>query len=303
MDTDEWPPERQELSIIEALKLINGKGDDQIYIDKDLIYKAAIGELTIYVLTDNWSAEYIYQIDNSKVVTDWEYHFTGPEQPPFPDSKDPEEYKRQTQALENFPGIQEIICGNLTGYGRKGAHEYFYALRMSGYKPIVAETFKRFYEGKLASKIELNLSKIMKLKGDTKEYFFCPDPEVLLQDALERDQLFVMKADLHRVFPNESAAPAVAKPKAGATQETQDDAEITPASPMHTAEVKSQPSERSGIRERKKAEKQAEHQRWRTRAEQVHAEHPDWPQLRISKHIAPEFGVEFKTINNNIKIR
>jgi len=63
------------------------------------------------------------------------------------------------------------------------------------------------------------------------------------------------------------------------------------------------PSRRTGIRDRKKAETLARHQEWQTRAEQVHAEHPDWPQLRISKYIAPEFGVELKTINNNIKIR
>jgi hypothetical protein len=62
------------------------------------------------------------------------------------------------------------------------------------------------------------------------------------------------------------------------------------------------PSNQSGVRERKKAETEDRHRQWQTRAEQLRAEHPDWPQLRISKHIAPEFGVDFKTINNNIKL-
>jgi hypothetical protein len=220
VDTNEWPSERQELSIVEALKLINGKCDDPTYIDKDLIYKAAIGELTIYVLTDNWSAQYIYDIEKSKVVSDWKLRFTAPEHPPFPDSKDREEYKRQTQAQVNWPGVQEVIYGNRTGYGRKGAHEDLYGLRMSGYKPIAAETFKRFYEGDVSSKIELNLSKSLELKDNTKEYFFCPDPEVLLQDAIKNDKLFVMKADLLRVFPNEASATDDAKTKVAASKKT-----------------------------------------------------------------------------------
>jgi len=226
--------ERQFLYIKEGLKLINGKDDDTPYIEDDLIFKAAIGELTIYVLTNSWNAGEIYEIDHSKPDTDLKIRFTGPEQPPFPNSQDMEELERQNQAYQNWVGSRDAVYGNRTIYGKRGANGGFYGIRMSGHKPIAADTFKQFYEGDSSSKIELNLGKILKSTDSTKEYIFCPDPEVLLQDAREGGKLFVKKDELQKVFSKEKK---VLRPKnTFATEQPQSNLEDDIAKSINTIE-------------------------------------------------------------------
>ena len=61
------------------------------------------------------------------------------------------------------------------------------------------------------------------------------------------------------------------------------------------------PSERSGIRERKKAEKQAEYRRWRAMYDQLFADNPKMVPSKAIKCVAEKFGKEFKTISNHIR--
>jgi len=295
VDKNKSNSRRPEIGVLEAVGIYYPSIED-------LIYEAANGMLSIYIKPFEWEIKLIAsrkvpapktkeeRIELIKKRHDYMTHIER-----YLDDL-VNEISEETVSVSTFDG-------QFTIYPNNSLNRLNYIQPLMGFIPISDVTISDFRDG-LEDTIFLKLNDLVGIsENSSASFYFITLPFVSFIDALNDGKLYVMKADLHRVFPNESAAPAVAKPKAGATQETQDDAEITPASPMHTAEVKSQPSERSGIRERKKAEKQAEHQRWRTRAEQVHAEHPDWPQLRISKHIAPEFGVEFKTINNNIKIR
>jgi hypothetical protein len=102
VDTNDCPSEREYLSVAEGLNLINDKNIGSTYVVDDLIYKAAIGQLIIYVLTNDWSASQIYEIDHSKPNTDLKIRFTGPKEPPFPNSKDMEELERQTLTVVSW---------------------------------------------------------------------------------------------------------------------------------------------------------------------------------------------------------
>ena len=169
--------------------------------------------------------------------------------------------------------------------------------------PISDVTISYFRDG-LEAEILLKLNDLVGISDNSSEsFFFITLPFVRFIDALNDEQLFVMKADLQRIFPNESSVSDEVKPKDGAAQETQDNAEITPASPMQTAAEKNRPSNPSGIRERKKAETKARHQLWQPRYNQLLAENPKLTPSTVIGKVATEFGVSAKTIRNNIKIR
>ncbi|HEY4963704.1 MAG TPA: hypothetical protein VIH90_03355, partial [Candidatus Saccharimonadales bacterium] len=63
------------------------------------------------------------------------------------------------------------------------------------------------------------------------------------------------------------------------------------------------PTSASSVRERKKAETEARHQKWQAKYDQLRAENPKWEPSKAIKRIETELGVPSKTIRNNIKIR
>ena len=300
MDTNDCPSEREYLSVAEGLNLINDKNIGSTYVVDDLIYKAAIGQLIIYVLTNDWSASQIYEIDHSKPNTDLKIRFTGPKEPPFPNSKDMEELERQTLAYKNWVGTQDAVYGNRTIYGQRGQNVGFYALRMSSHKPIAAITFKKFYEGDFSSKIELNLGKILNSTDSTKEYYFCPDLEVLLQDALDDGKLYVKRHELQNVFPSEIPAIVVAMPKsvpvAKCEQEAQDGEKIMPVSPSHTGEMNTPKQKISGAGKKtvRGPSEKTEGLRadWRRRAAVKRAKNPALSDIQIARAIEADLRKE-----------
>lgn len=187
---------------------------------EDLFQAAADGDLTIYVLADNWNAESVYEIDTTKVLGDLSITFTGTPPPALPDSEDEEEFERQYQAWHNGKDKQDTTIGNVTFYGRNGTYRELYKYTRSGFQPISAKTIIDYRKGDVSSKIELDLNRILNLSDDTKERFFCPDPQVLLQDALNSGMLFVMKDDLTRLISNESIDPDNAKGKDDVSRKT-----------------------------------------------------------------------------------
>ena len=235
MEKDERPSERPFLHLEEGLKLINGDNDAAYTLD-DLIFKASTGQLTIYALAHNWNASKIYQIDNSKPNTDLKIRLTGPERPPLPQSTDPAEFERQKQAFENSSGVQDMVYGNRTVFGKSGSSGSLYALHQSGYKPIAAITFKQYYEGNTSAKIELNLSEILELTDGTKEFFFCSDPAVLLQEAIDKGKLYVTKDGMLAAFSKRHATKKNAASSASVVEPPQEETpEIaTPADPVST---------------------------------------------------------------------
>ncbi len=205
--------ERPELSIAEAAEQLH-------WAEADLIYYAAEGKLTFYILANKWVADRIYEINNSKEDSNIKIAFTGPLPPPVPSSKDSEEFEREYQAWEKGKDCQDMTCGNKTYYAKNGAYRDLYKLTLSGYQPIAKHTFFKYRDGTTSENIEILFNEKLNLTKNVVEYYFCPTPEILLIDAINDGKLFVKKADLQTLASNNSLHPDDVKPKDGVHRNT-----------------------------------------------------------------------------------
>lgn len=181
-----------EIVINEAVELIGCKVDD-------LFHMASQDELRIYFLADHCKTKEIYSIDQSK---NWltPRFVTGPEAPPYGSSDDPEEWGRQMQAHEIGLQRQDVSTGQLTTYGRLTDFKYLYEKQWKGCQPIVADTFSKFFDGNGPAEIQLDLDCICKWEATSIKHFVRLEPDSHVNEALYEGKLFVLKADLLKIF-------------------------------------------------------------------------------------------------------
>lgn len=191
-------------------RLITGRPmltiDEAIQMGKcnvaDLFYKAEIGELTIYVIADGWKVGRIYEIDHSiKLdINKPRAYFRSPDlsKLPQPDSAEFDAvsdalFRQQSQLESN----QDFIVGNKILYGSLNGFRKVFDY-IADQQPIAAKTFKEYRISPEKAEITLDLNRILELKIPDKvhERFICPEPAVLVQDALLNGKLVVMAAEL-----------------------------------------------------------------------------------------------------------
>lgn len=192
MANTKFQSKRPYLSLSEAIK------EYECTVD-DLLYEASIGDLTIYVLADNWLAEQIYEADPTKDVSSLLVTYSGPQRAPIPDSYDEEEFERQYQAFINSKDREDISIGMYTFYGSRGIYRVLYERQWTGHQPIAVETLLKYRKGATATSIEIDVNKSLKLNNEAVERLMKPKSEFRFLDALNDGKLFVMKADMDRL--------------------------------------------------------------------------------------------------------
>lgn len=169
----------------------------------DLFYKAEIGELVVYVITDGWQAGRIYEIDHS-IDFAWPptltFRGTDPGPMPLPENGDGDNYEETLRQWNRLNDSRDQIFGNVIDYGRFGVFRDKYKWPLVDQQPIAAHTFKAYRIDPTKAAIELDLNQILNKPDKTHERYIRPEPSVLLQDSLSNGKLVVGKADLERLL-------------------------------------------------------------------------------------------------------
>lgn len=153
----------------------------------DLLYKAEIGELTIYAIADGWKVGRITEIDHSLE---------------FAPTKGVR-FRRLdgTVYLGALPDKTEdvIFAGNYITYGSEGRLRIFYDSDLEDRQPITARTFKEYRISSEKATVEIDFNQLHKLSDKVHERYMCPEPAVLIHDLFLNGKLVVMKADIQRL--------------------------------------------------------------------------------------------------------
>ena len=216
---------REKFSILEGAEYLGWKVDD-------IIYLAGMGKLTIYVQAENWTAKSIYEIDHNvaeklgisikypakprdllKAVKsakrnpdspkDIDLAFIVTGRNPLSESNSPYS-KDLLDYNDSFLSDEKVTVGIRTIYERVGKHQGYYEDSWSGLQPIATKSIYSFSKNPDLTKIELDFNKMLFLPSISVERFFCPDPDVLLKDAIKDGKLYVYKTHLERLISNEN---------------------------------------------------------------------------------------------------
>jgi hypothetical protein len=160
---------------------------------QDFFFFAVKGDIQIYVTTNNLVTEEIYELDSSY---DYSQKLVD---------KALDEYQRQAQQ-------KAIKVGPFIRHAKGGLFKDFYDKQWAEPQPVAKKSISTYYVGEKQAVIELDFNLILKLKNEPNERFVKLSPSLLVQDALDANKLFVMKADMQRLS-EQSVNPDVAKPK------------------------------------------------------------------------------------------
>lgn len=215
MANNKQESERPELSFAEVY-------EQHKFKVADLIFLGATGELTIYVKAEGWKVAYILSIsqafgcifpESKHKLNDELFEALFPEYMNLKSLDDFCEkvdavFKRVYAEYENsFPAedFQEIISTRfMSFYPNNGIYRAIYLPPITGFQPISATAIKFFRNG-VDVGIWLKLIDFMGISKNSKdEFIIFPEPLNYIQDTIDKNKLFVMKADLQRVFSNES---------------------------------------------------------------------------------------------------
>lgn len=175
----------RDYSIAEAAELSGGKVDD-------LIYAAADGRLQIYVRANSWTASRIYMTGSAQSLDGLirVHRSTGPQSSLLNDDETTDQV--------------DMTIGSKTFFGREGPSREVYRVPMDGRKPVASHCFGEFRRDPETAEIEIDFSKAQNLPNKDGALYFCPDPPLLVSDALKQGKLVVMADDLNKMLGQES---------------------------------------------------------------------------------------------------
>lgn len=206
MANKKFQSKRPELSIAEVLSQYECTLDD-------LIHEAALGELKIYILADNWLVDAVFSFNTQnlaqgvkdtdgqeKKVERYENYVEGCESQ-FKDVKSP----------DDLDGV--VSNGGVTLYPNYGKYRALYTQPIVGLQPISVLTLLEYRAGSAGTKVGLQLNEGFTVVDCAEVVYVGLKKDVLLQDAINENKLFVMKADLQRLISNASIDPDDVKPE------------------------------------------------------------------------------------------
>lgn len=278
-------PRRPELPIADAIKQTNLSFDD-------LIFKATTGEIAIYILAENWKVFQVNSINYQKYIAECDIAATQLEDKHSRTEKRlgfHVNYKNKFENTFNEGADQNSIQapisdGYFTLYPKNGVYGLIYALPLIGFKPISKFMLNAYRGGNKKIAVALNLTENPIPVDEGTEVIVLPSPKILLDDAFNNGQLFVMKADIQRISRNESLASDNAK--------SQDD--------THEKKVKNP-----------RPETDARYKEWQRLADEIVKKNPRLKSVsaiaksiyRVVQNGNPKFFGTERTIREHIKIK
>lgn len=216
MVTQESISGRPELPIADAIKQSGFSFDD-------LIFKATKGEISIYILAENWKVFQVNSINYQKYIAESDLTSTQLEDKHSRAEKRLEFHVNYKNKFENTfnegtdqNSIQTPVSdGYFTLYPKNGVYGLIYALPLIGFKPISKFMLNAYRGGNKKIAVALNLTENPIPVDEGTEVIVLPSPKILLDDAFNNDQLFVMNADIQRISPKKSSISDDAKPPDG----------------------------------------------------------------------------------------
>lgn len=225
METQEYISERPELPFADAIKQ-SGLSFDE------LIFRATTGEITIYILAENWKVFQVNSINYLKYIAECDLVATQLEDKHSRAEKRlgfHVNYKNKFENTFNEATDQNSIQapvsdGYFTLYPKNGVYGLIYALPLIGFKPISRFMLNSYRGGNKKIAVALNLTENPIPVDEGTEVIVLPSTKILLDDAFNNNQLYVMKKDMLKLASKEEV------PQMKRNQEAQDHEEIKPAS-------------------------------------------------------------------------
>jgi hypothetical protein len=192
---------------------------------EDLFDEAEKGELTLYVKGYTWRTHLIFLINNQQLhSTIHDAAFSAGKDAEYLEQlgnaikkRDNmmEESKRLFKSVMIEDAVQDPVSNEfLTVFPNNGKYRAVYRMPINGFQPIAKITIEAYQKDEVGHPIYLkSRQSIVGLDPSNVELIVVPDRNVLLQDALDDDKLYVKKEDLQKVFPSETSASDDSKPK------------------------------------------------------------------------------------------
>lgn len=179
-------------SLAEAAELAGKRVDD-------LIYAAADGRLQIYVRANRWAASCVYQISSAQSPGG---SFRVERSPVCSRSTG----VNDAETVDHL----DITTGRKTIFGRQGPTKSVYQLERDGLNPVASHCFREYHRDPENAQIEIDLNKALHTPNKDVILYFCPDPPLLVSEALQQGKLAVMGSDLNEMLGQDNAGQQLA---------------------------------------------------------------------------------------------